>query len=90
MSAFDLINACFEFMASGAIVLNIRALLRHRRAAGFSGQAVAFYTVWGVWSALFLATMGQWASFTAACGIVAANAVYVALLIRFSGRECAA
>lgn len=79
----DAINAAFEFSACLAILANCRALWAARMARGYSMVSVAFYTAWGFWSLAFLAYLGQWASFACALGIVAANMVYVTLLIRF-------
>lgn len=80
----DLVNGIFEAAGAGFMLLNIRSVMRHRSAAGADWRAVAFFGAWGLWNLFFYPHLGQWASFAGGCALVAANAVYVALLLRYS------
>lgn len=85
MNTFDLINGSFEAVAALFTLNHCRVLLRDRAVAGVSIASMAFFTLWGVWNLWFYPHLGQTWSFAGGVLLVAANAVYVALLFRFSG-----
>lgn len=85
MNTFDLINGSFEAVAALFTLNHCRVLLRDRAVAGVSIASMAFFTLWGVWNLWFYPHLGQTWSFAGGVLLVAANAVYVALLCRFSG-----
>lgn len=85
MNTFDLINGGFEAVAALFTLNHCRVLLRDRAVAGVSIASMAFFTLWGVWNLWFYPHLGQAWSFAGGVLLVAANALYVALLCRFSG-----
>jgi hypothetical protein len=85
MNTFDFINGSFEAVAALFTLHHCRVLLRDRAVAGVSIASMAFFTLWGVWNLWFYPHLGQTWSFAGGVLLVAANAVYVALLFRFSG-----
>lgn len=85
MNAPDLINGTFEAVAALFTLNHCRVLLRDRAVAGVSVASMAFFTLWGVWNLWYYPSLGQAWSFAGGALLVLANAVYVALLLRFSG-----
>lgn len=85
MNTFDLINGSFEAVAALFTLNHCRVLLRDRAVAGVSIASMAFFTGWGVWNLWFYPHLGQAWSFAGGVLLVIANAIYVALLFRFSG-----
>ena len=85
MNTFDLINGSFEAVAALFTLNHCRVLLRDRAVAGVSIASMAFFTLWGVWNLWFYPHLGQAWSFAGGVLLVIANAIYVALLCRFSG-----
>ena len=85
MNTFDLINGSFEAVAALFTLNHCRVLLRDRAVAGVSIASMAFFTLWGVWNLWFYPHLGQTWSFAGGVLLVMANAIYVALLCRFSG-----
>lgn len=84
MTWADVCNGLFEALG-GLLVLNhCRAVLRDRAVAGVSIVSVVMFTAWGFWNLYYYPALGQWFSFAGALVIVAANALWVALLIRFA------
>ena len=84
MSTPDLINGSFEAVAALMTLNHSRVLLRDKAVAGVSVASMAFFTLWGIWNLWFYPHLGQTWSFAGGVLLVAANALYVALLIRFS------
>src|SRR4051812_4147101 len=64
----DLINACFEIVASIFLSLDYQALRRDRRVAGISVISRVFFVAWGVFNPYFYVVQGLTYSFIA--GIV--------------------
>jgi len=85
MSTPDLINGSFEAVAALMTLNHSRVLLRDKAVAGVSVASMAFFTLWGIWNLWFYPHLGQTWSFAGGVLLVAANALYVALLCRFSG-----
>lgn len=84
MNAPDLINGSFEAVAALMTLNHCRVLLRDRAVAGVSIASMAFFTLWGVWNLWFYPHLDQTWSFAGGVLLVVANAIYVALLCRFS------
>lgn len=80
----DAINAGFELMGVLASLLNVVALLRHREVRGCAPEAVAFFTVWGVWNIWYYTHLDQTYSAVAAGGLVIVNGAWLLLAWRYS------
>lgn len=83
MSALDIINAAFE-AAAGIFVLNhCRVLLKDRETRGVSILSTVFFMCWGFWNVFYYPALEQ--PFSAAAGVFVAlaNAIYIALMVRF-------
>jgi len=81
---FDLINGAFETLAGLFVLNHCRVLVKDKAVAGVSILSVAFFTAWGVWNLWYYPALGQTASFIGGLVVVAANLVYVGLLVRYS------
>ena len=81
---FDLINGAFETLAGVFVLNHCRVLVKDKAVAGVSILSVAFFTAWGVWNLWYYPALGQTASFLGGLVVVAANLVYVGLLLRYS------
>ena len=82
----DFFNGCFEAAGSGFIWLHVRQVLKDKAVAGVSTVATIFFASWGVWNLYYYPHLGQWWSFTGGLAIVSANALWVALLIKYRRR----
>ncbi len=83
----DHLNALFELLGGLVICLNIKAVLKDKAVAGVRWWTVAFFAAWGLWNIFYYPHLGQWWSFSAGLFIVAANLVWVALLVHYSRRK---
>lgn len=83
MHAADFINGAFEMLGAVLVLNHCRAVLKDRAVAGVSVLSCWMFTVWGGWNLVYYPHLGQWASFAGGCVLVAANAFYVSLLLRF-------
>lgn len=79
----DIVNGTLEACGALFIMLNVRRLLIDRQVKGVSWVAVTFFTVWGGWNLFYYPHLGQWLSFAGGIGVVVANAVWLALLLRY-------
>jgi len=77
----DFINACFEFGAGFAVLNHCRCLWRDKEVKGISILSTAFFTAWGFWNIFYYPSLGQWWSFVGGLFIVAANCVWLGLLV---------
>lgn len=80
----DIVNGLFEFCGAAFIACSIRRVLIDRQVAGISWLTISFFAGWGLWNLFYYPHLDQWFSFAGGVALVAANAVYVALLLRFS------
>lgn len=48
---------------------------------------VTFYALWGGWNVFFYPFLGQWYSAVAGVAVLAANAVWVACLMRYRPKK---
>jgi len=83
MNWADLTNGLFE-VVGGLLVLNhCRAVLRDKAVAGVSILSTAMFTLWGFWNIYYYPSLDQWFSFAGGLVIVAANALWVALMLKY-------
>ena len=82
----DAANGIFELVGGLMIWLNVARLYRDKRVAGVSVPVTAFFFCWGLWNLFYYPHLGQWLSFSGGLFIVAANAVWVAMAVRYERR----
>lgn|GEM_PF-1237238 len=87
MSAFDAINALFEFGGALVLLLNIRALWRDRKLAGVRIAPTVWYQCWGAWNLVYYFQIGQRLSWFAGFAVFAVNSVWVLLAIAFTRKN---
>lgn len=80
----DVVNGTLEACGALFIMLNVQRLLVDKQVKGVSWIAVGFFTVWGGWNLFYYPHLGQWLSFVGGVAVVAANAVWLALLLYFT------
>ena len=86
MSAWpDIVNGAFEAAAGIAVINHCFALWRDKEVRGLSVASVAFFTAWGVWNLFYYPHLDQFYSFAGGVFITIANAIYVAMLVHFTG-----
>lgn len=86
MSLPDIVNGAFE-CAGGLFILNhCRAVLRDKAVAGVSIVSTAFFAAWGGWNCYFYPHLDQWCSFGGGLVIVAANALWIGLMLKYRKR----
>lgn len=83
----DLINACFEFGGSIAILNHCRVLYKDKAVNGVSILSTAFFTTWFLWNCFFYPSLGQWWSFTGSLLIGAANCLWLYLLFIYRNNK---
>jgi hypothetical protein len=54
---------------------------------GVSILSTTMFTAWGFWNLFYYPHLGQWWSFTGGLAIVAANALWVALMLKYRARH---
>ena len=79
----DLTNGAFELLAAVMVLNHCRVLYRDKAVKGISILSTAFFASWGAWNLYYYPSLGQWWSFAGGVGIVLANALWVALLLRY-------
>lgn len=86
MTLADTINGIFE--AGGAVFVanHCRVLHAQKSVRGLSVVSVAFFAAWGVWNLWFYPSLGQWMSFVGGLGIVAANLIWIVMLLYYKKR----
>lgn len=83
----DFINGCFEAAGSVFILMHVRRVVIDKAVAGVSTVATVFFTLWGFWNLFYYPHLHQWWSFAGGLAIVAANATWVSLLIKYRQRR---
>jgi len=79
----DYINGGFE-LASGLFTLNhCRVLIKDKHVAGVSVVSIVFFTTWGFWNMYYYPCLDQTFSFYGGLCIVAANLLYVHLILHY-------
>lgn len=79
----DIINGLFELLAGVMILNHCRAVIRDKAVAGVSIISTIFFSLWGVWNLHYYPSLDQWWSFAGGLLIVAANFLWVSLLIKY-------
>lgn len=79
----DLINGLFETFGGVAVAFSIRAILKDKKSAGFSIIPLLFFTSWGYWNLYYYPHLNQWFSAFGALATVAANTLYIGLVIKY-------
>lgn len=79
----DLINGAFELLAGVAIYGHVQRLRVDKQVRGASIWATAFFTTWGFWNLFYYPHLGQWASTIGGVAVVAMNAWWVTLMIKY-------
>lgn len=81
----DIVNGGFEAAAGIAVLNHCFALWRDKEVRGLSVASVAFFAAWGVWNLFYYPHLDQFYSFAGGVFITLANAIYVAMLVHFTG-----
>lgn len=87
MNYGDLINAGFELGGAIFICRHIRRLHIDKMVRGVDWVATAFFTVWGFWNIYYYGSLDQWLSWSAGLAIVAANTVWLVMMLHYIGVE---
>lgn len=85
MSA-DLTNGLFEFAAAGFILNHCRVLYADKALRGVSLLSTAFFFLWGAWNVYYYPSLGQHWSFLGGLFVVAANGLWVGLMLKYRRR----
>lgn len=83
----DLINGIFELCGCLFILNHCRVLYRQKMVRGVSLVSTIFFAAWGFWNLFYYPHLGQWISFAGGIGIVAANTLWIALMIYYLSAE---
>jgi hypothetical protein len=83
----DQFNACFEALGGLFVLDHCRATIRARAVAGVSVPAVLFFIAWGGFNLYYYSSLGQTFSFFACIFALAANLLWVALILHFRKRK---
>ena len=79
----DVINGAFELLGGLMILNHCRAVWRDKAVAGVSIVSTVFFAAWGLWNLYYYPSLDQWWSFAGGLAIVCANALWIALLLRY-------
>jgi len=83
----DSVNGLFE-MVGGLFILNhCRAVLRDKAVAGVSIISTIFFSSWGVWNLYYYPHLDQWWSFSGGLVIVAANCLWIGLMLKYRNKS---
>jgi len=82
----DMINASLQLIGSLFIFNNCRILFNHKDVKGVSILSTIFFFVWGLWNLRYFPSLGQWWSFWAGVVMVAANSLWITMMVYYSGR----
>lgn len=83
----DLINGSFELLAGLFVLNHCRVLHAHKQTRGVSIISAAFFTLWGFWNLYYYPALNQPLSFYGGLFVVAANAFYVGMMLRYRNRR---
>ena len=79
----DYINATFELLAGGFVLVHCRRVMKDKQVKGVSIVATSFFALWGFWNLYYYPSLGQWWSLWGGLSVVTANCVRVALMVRY-------
>jgi hypothetical protein len=83
----DFINGMFEALAGLFVLNHCRVLYAHKSTRGVSILSTAFFTLWGIWNLYYYPALGQSLSFYGGLFVVAANALYVGMMMSYRNQE---
>jgi hypothetical protein len=86
MTGPDVVNGAFEVGGSLLTWMNVRQVYKDKGYAGVYPPAIILFFAWGLWNLWFYPHLGQWISFYGGASLVAANACWGALMIRYGRR----
>ena len=87
MNVPDTINGLFEFCGSIVLWLNVLQTYRDKGYRGVTVWSTFFFSAWGYWNLYYYPSLNQWLSFVGGCAIVAANTVWLALMLYYGRTE---
>lgn len=79
----DFVNGMFELGGALLLLLNVRALYRHREIKGVHRGPTVFFTFWGMWNLFYYPHLGQWWSFAGGIAVVLVNLAWLLLIVDF-------
>jgi hypothetical protein len=85
MNHLDAINAAFEFGAGIMRLNHCRITARDKAVKGVSLLSTIFMMLWGFWNLYYYPALDQILSFCGGLLIVAANTLWVALMLKYRG-----
>lgn len=83
----DFFNGLFEALGGAFILNHCRVLYQDKLVKGVSVLSTTFFTAWGVWNLYYYPHLDQWWSFGGGLVIVAANALWISLMVYYKWRE---
>jgi hypothetical protein len=83
MNYADICNGAFEALGGLLILNHCRAVLRDKAVAGVSILSTVIFAMWGFWNLYYYPSLDQWASFAGGIVIVAANLVWISLMLKY-------
>jgi hypothetical protein len=83
MQTPDIINGCFEAAGSISVFANVRRILKDKAVKGIDLKAATVFTSWSIWNLAYYPMLDQWLSFTGGLAIVAGNATWLALALKY-------
>jgi len=78
----DIVNGFFEFFGGLLVILNIKAILKHKTLKGVHPIPTLYFTLWGVWNLFYYPSLGQWYSFVGGSLVVVLNLVWLLCIIK--------
>lgn len=83
----DIINGTFEILAGLFVLNHCRAVLRDKAVAGVSIVSTVFFSFWGAWNLFYYPHLEQSVSFYGGIVIMAANIIWVTLLLKYKNGD---
>lgn len=83
----DKANGLYEMFGGFVVLLHCLRLYEDKKVRGVSITATIFFLSWGVWNLYYYPSLSQWYSFMGGCGIVAANALWIVMMIYYRRKE---
>jgi hypothetical protein len=88
--SMDAINGLFELSAGFFVLNHCRVLHAHKQVRGVSLTSSGFFLIWGVWNMYYYPALNQPLSFYGGVFVVAANAFYLGMMLRYRNAEALA
>ncbi|HEY7763934.1 MAG TPA: hypothetical protein VIB38_02995 [Aestuariivirgaceae bacterium] len=87
VETYDHINAVFEILAGGFVLVSVRQILIDKAVAGINLLTCLFFPLWSFWNIFFYDHLGQVLSVLAAVNLAYAETAYFVLLVIYSRPE---